>query len=521
MSSLRLYFLAVFLVGISALPLDAATGSVDPAKTVELLPLPAMALDSLEPAVREKLQGLRQDLDARLAEGSADAAERAEAFYRLGAAAFLHELTATATVAFENTTRLAPDDDRPFYFLGLLCQQQGDFERAITFFEKALALRAGNVPAMVRLGDLHLLRQELDAAEIIFRKALAVEANEAAVHFGLGRVALARGELENALPLLRRALELQPEASSLHHPLGQVLRRLGRIEEAKAELAKAGSSMLVVRDPLRESLLRDNVSARALLVEGNRLRRRGMTEVAIERYRQALALDPQEAAVHYNLGITLAGRGELAAAERHFRAALVSRPGFRDAQFNLGICLREQKRFAEALTAFEEAARLDTAAGTAGVSAALEAAICRELVGDREGARKALVAIAAQPDLEVGEKKVLARYWLYLGEAEKALALRLETATQAPDDLELQLELAESLGRAGRLAEAADVLRRAGRLAPQDARVRFSEALALAQLGECAEAEKVWAAAVTAAGAAIPAPRLAEIEARLRRFCPR
>lgn len=507
-------FRQVLLVGFS---LVAALTPMRPV-FAELLPLPAMALESLEPAVREKLKALRQEVEAGLA-GSEDDAERAETFYRLGAAAFLHELTATATVAFENTTRLAPDDDRAFYFLGLLYQQQGDFERAIPFFEKALALRAGNVPALVRLGDLHLLRQELDTAEALFRQALAIDAGEAAVHFGLGRVALARGQLEPALAALRRALELQPEASSLHHPVGQVLRRLGRIEEAKAELAKAGSSMLVVRDPLREGLLRENLSARALLVEGNRLRRRGLVEAAIERYRQALELDPQEAAVHYNLGITLAGRGELVAAERHFRAALVSRPGFRDAQFNLGICLREQKRFVEALAAFEAALLLE--APGSGASTALEAAITRDLTGDREGAKKALAAIAERPELEVGEKRVLARYWLYLGEVEKGLALLGAVAATAPEDVGLQLELAESLGRAQRLKEAAEVLRQAGQRSPQDARLRFSEALALAQLGQCPEAEKAWTAAVKAAGASIPAQRLGELEARLRRFCPR
>ena len=482
----------------------------------ELREVPEPPLATLEVAVQQKLVAARTELEARRAE-TGDPVELAEAFYGLGRLYFLHEAKAAAAAAFDNASRLAPDDDGSFYFLGLLRQEAGDFAGAIAAFTQVVQLRAGNVAALVRLGELHLLRQELEAAETAFAQAAAAAQSgnrpEAAALFGLARVAQARREDSRALELLRQALALQPSASSLHHPIAQSLRRLGRLDEARAELAQAGSSMVVLREPLRESLLAENVSARALLVEGNRLRRRGQLEAAIERYRQGLELDPQEAALHYNLGLTLAGRGELGGAEQHFRAAITSRPGFRDAFFNLGICLREQRRYAEALAAFSQAETL----APADASSQLEKAITQDLAGDRAGARAALLRVAARLELSASEQQVLARYLIYVGERELGLEKLAAAASQDPGNAELAAELAENLGRAGRHREAAAALAKAAQLAPQNPRYRFGEVFAWAMGGDCPAAR----AAFTAARVALPQePHLAEVEARLRQLCP-
>jgi Flp pilus assembly protein TadD len=61
----------------------------------------------------------------------------------------------------------------------------------------------------------------------------------------------------------------------------------------------------------------------------------GRPEEAIEKYRLALQLNPQEADAHNNLGWTLASEGRIAEAVPHFERALALNPGDKNARRNL------------------------------------------------------------------------------------------------------------------------------------------------------------------------------------------
>jgi tetratricopeptide (TPR) repeat protein len=76
---------------------------------------------------------------------------------------------------------------------------------------------------------------------------------------------------------------------------------------------------------------------------------------ALATYERALALDPQLAEAHLNLGRLLHDRGDLPAAERHYRLALAAHPDDPLAAFNLGVALQDQGKLEAAVTAYEEA----------------------------------------------------------------------------------------------------------------------------------------------------------------------
>lgn len=82
-------------------------------------------------------------------------------------------------------------------------------------------------------------------------------------------------------------------------------------------------------------------------------------EEAIEAYERALAIDPQHADAHVNLGRILHERGSRAAAEKHYRAAVAADPRHDVAWFNLGVALEDLGRTREAVEAYERALALD------------------------------------------------------------------------------------------------------------------------------------------------------------------
>jgi tetratricopeptide (TPR) repeat protein len=80
---------------------------------------------------------------------------------------------------------------------------------------------------------------------------------------------------------------------------------------------------------------------------------------AIAAYRRALALEPDHADAHVNLGRLLHESGDAAAAEPHYAAALAARPDDGTAAFNLGVALEDMRRLPEALLAYQKAVKVD------------------------------------------------------------------------------------------------------------------------------------------------------------------
>jgi tetratricopeptide (TPR) repeat protein len=88
------------------------------------------------------------------------------------------------------------------------------------------------------------------------------------------------------------------------------------------------------------------------------LERQGLTEEAVEMYLEALALDPDSAAAHYNLAGTLARAGAFDEAESHFRAALAQQPNSQT-HTGLGYVLWQQGREDEAIASLNAAIDAD------------------------------------------------------------------------------------------------------------------------------------------------------------------
>src|SRR5437879_236084 len=130
-----------------------------------------------------------------------------------------------------------------------------------------------------------------------------------------------------------RAAELKPELADIHNELGLAYCRLERFEEGIGEYEKA----LTVKEakPSTErsagvSKIRTNL-ANALAITANHLSESAHTvpeeamrryEEAIRQYEEALKLDPQQPAIHRNLGMLLAQLGRYDEAIPHLRATL-------------------------------------------------------------------------------------------------------------------------------------------------------------------------------------------------------
>lgn len=165
-------------------------------------------------------------------------------------------------------------------------------------------------------------------AERLYRAVLAGAPQHHGALALLGVLAHQCSDYTNAEKLIRGAIGLKGDAASYHNHLGIVLRAQGRRDEAEACFRHAlllapdfveacGNLGTLLGDDDPDAALPWLQKARALAPHdaeiafnlGNGLRAVGHNDEAIAAYRAAIALKPDHAEAHVNLGLTLLVKG--------------------------------------------------------------------------------------------------------------------------------------------------------------------------------------------------------------------
>jgi len=356
-----------------------------------LEPLPRPDLSSFAEDIQGQLEGEQLNLEEMLAHGSR--ADLAASFGRMGQLYHVYSLPDEAATCYRNAKKLAANDPRWPYLVGVLAQRRGDNEAAVTNFEETLALRSGDTPALLRLAEMHLGANRPEAAQKMFEQVLQGKLGKAYAHYGLGRLASEREDFAAAVEHFESALELQPEAKNLHYLLALSHRRLGNREEAERQVAMMNSAGVIFSDPVvteMEALITGvgPILERALEAYGA-----GRYEEAVAAYREALELEPENPTALRSLGFTLheAGRleesvvalrkmvsilprhalaqlelatvllekGDLEEAVTTFRVVLEQEPEFEQAHLNLGVALSRMDRWEQAAESFQKVLEYD------------------------------------------------------------------------------------------------------------------------------------------------------------------
>ena len=344
-------------------PAPTASSDAEEAGT-RLVPVPVPDFDVYEPAVADQLRQVQAALAVLLERAAGEqppsAAELAASFGDVGRHYHAYGLLDSAAASYANAARLDPQDPRWPHLLGRARQDAGELDAAVEAYQRALELTPDDVPALIYLAEIRILQGDADAAQGLYRRALALEPTASAALAGLGQAALEADQPARAVELLEAALEANPAADRLHHPLGLAYRALGDDDAARRHLEAAGTVGIRTEDPLiadleelksgeRVHLLRGHMAFRAghyaqaanayhrateaapdsIVAQvdlATALSRIGYLEGAEEHLRDALALDPENANVHYNLGVLLLSNGEPRGAEIHLRRAVALDP---------------------------------------------------------------------------------------------------------------------------------------------------------------------------------------------------
>jgi tetratricopeptide (TPR) repeat protein len=124
-------------------------------------------------------------------------------------------------------------------YLGMTYSERGAYDKAVSFYEQAIALNPQLAALHYLIADTLLKTSNADAnrAEKYLKRATEIDPNLAAAYLTWGRLYVRSNRYTEAAPLLERAVSLQPELVEAHYQLSRVLVKLKRTDEANRELA--------------------------------------------------------------------------------------------------------------------------------------------------------------------------------------------------------------------------------------------------------------------------------------------
>jgi tetratricopeptide (TPR) repeat protein len=201
-----------------------------------------------------------------------------------------------------------------------------------------------NLPAMTvhdyeSLGDTSLRQGNLQMAFVHYDRALRLDPTQARIRYKIGQLFLKKGLPEDAIKEFHEILKKDVHDALAHEGAGQALLHMDNLSEAEQHFRLA----LHVNPELWQS-------HNFLGIIYDRQKR---FEAAIAEYHAAIALKPEAWLVLNNLGISYFYKGEYEKAVQVFSAARKVAPSQTKIANNLGLALGKMGRYHEALEAFK------------------------------------------------------------------------------------------------------------------------------------------------------------------------
>jgi tetratricopeptide (TPR) repeat protein len=200
---------------------------------------------------------------------------------------------------------------------------------------------------------------------------------------------------------------------------------------------------------------------------------RGMTNEAITEYEEAIRLDPDYPKSYLNLGAVLSETGDIERAKQAFRTAIRLDHAYAAARINLAMLLERTEDYDLALAQVDTVLEQDSGNATA----LKERGVILYRAGRHEEAEEWLRE-ALWMDGEGTER----------AEIEFYLALLAGGGGGVPEEAQAAIARADTLAKTGRVVEAVEALKEAGRLAPASGEPMRREALLKRQMGLLEEA---------------------------------
>jgi tetratricopeptide (TPR) repeat protein len=255
-----------------------------------------------------------------------------------------------AIAEYREALRFDPHLDAARISLGRTLLSQRKYSASLPVLEEYVSRKPHDDQGYYLLGLAYSSLSQFEKAEASLRKAKQLNPLNADAHYNLGRVLVRLGRPSEAIEDLQAAERINPDDPEVHSQLASVFLKQDQKDRAQVELGKA-------RDLRRRS--DQQGQAGKLNEDSNRYLLAGNWQAAVENYRTALKLSPNEAKLHYNLSIALDKLGDKGAEKEELESAVRLDPNLSVAHNQLGLLALGDGRVSEAEKDLKNAIQID------------------------------------------------------------------------------------------------------------------------------------------------------------------
>jgi len=140
---------------------------------------------------------------------------------------------------FLKTTKTSPNSAKIYMNLGIEYLALNDFEKALYYEDKALAIFPKYGDALNTIGAIYFKKREFDKAQSYFEETIKLNKDFFAAHSNLGLVLKQKGQYTNAIKEFKISLELYPHQFEAYYNIAVCYLAIGNLTEAKDNFLKS------------------------------------------------------------------------------------------------------------------------------------------------------------------------------------------------------------------------------------------------------------------------------------------
>jgi len=264
-----------------------------------------------------------------------------ELAFNLAGAYLLEKHWNLALASYDQALSLNPDALPALRQAAAIAEQQGQLERALSYWMRAKKLAPENPEILEGFGRVCLKMDLLEDAEPALTKAVSLRPGDAAYQYTLAAAKVGKKQFETAQGLLEGLLKQKQDDPQLQYAVGSVLYLQGQLDEAAKHLRESVRLQpdqlapyyylaLVGRDQghdeeairtLEELLRRYPDHAPSCEALGSLLMNAQRYSEAESSLEKAVQLNPNSMKANYQLGLLLTRMGKKDEAEKHLEIA--------------------------------------------------------------------------------------------------------------------------------------------------------------------------------------------------------
>ena len=169
---------------------------------------------------------------------------------------------------------------------------KGQYDQAISYYDKALDINPGYAEAFRKRGSAYSRKGQYDQAISDYSKAIEINPADEVAYYSRGQTYSLKRQYDQDISDCTKALEINPRSVEAYSNRGNIYIRKGQYDQAISDFAKAFEI--------------NPRSTEVFLNRGGAFFKKGQYDQAISDYNKVLEITPEDAAAHNDLAWLLA-----------------------------------------------------------------------------------------------------------------------------------------------------------------------------------------------------------------------